>query len=304
MLLPKPMEPIADSLRPTAHGGPGVGIMLGMLGMLGMLAMGCSRPLPHPDESASQAEGPDDLPAEADLPLEVLSYTGILYGWGSSGVGSGPTQFIACDSGELFELSFAAANGDLWNGSCYGEYARLEGRLDRSFAPPRLIIDEIVEARWCEPSDCAGDCVAQYDSCYLENADGENLSPGCEPVLDEWSFYDCGDGSRCNPVHFYATESAGWRDHNCTSALGDGVEGDACEYPAEPGDVDTCAHGYRCWNPSGDLAAPGTCVPYCDLSGEFGPTCAGTCVRCSSTDEWGLCMTGCSGDACNVDAFC
>jgi hypothetical protein len=46
-------------------------------------------------------------------------------------------------------------------------------------------------------------------------------------------------------------------------------------------------------------------VRYCDLNDAADP-CAntGTCVRCSSSDRWGLCMTDCSGDECNVDAFC
>ena len=82
-----------------------------------------------------------------------------------------------------------------------------------------------------------------------------------------------------------------------------GGEGDACEYPADPGDKDTCGQGYRCWNPAGDISQPGTCVAYCDLTGELGPACDGTCVQCSSSER-GLCMSGCSGDDCNVDAFC
>ena len=55
----------------------------------------------------------------------------------------------------------------------------------------------------------------------------------------------------------------------------------------------------------GDLALPGICMPYCDLNDAADP-CAGTgtCVRCSASDRWGLCMTDCSGKECNVDAFC
>lgn len=79
---------------------------------------------------------------------------------------------------------------------------------------------------------------------------------------------------------------------------------DPCEYPAAPGDVDTCGKGLRCWNAAGDLSQPGVCVPYCDLSGELGPACDGTCVQCSSSER-GLCVSGCSsGEDCSVDAFC
>ncbi|WP_106087267.1 hypothetical protein [Enhygromyxa salina] len=92
--------------------------------------------------------------------------------------------------------------------------------------------------------------------------------------------------------------------HQCHTLLGQGVEGDACDFPSAPGDVDTCAYGYRCWNPEGDIAAPGICAPYCDATGKLGDACDGTCVLCSSSDRWGLCMTGCSGDECNVDEFC
>ena len=56
-------------------------------------------------------------------------------------------------------------------------------------------------------------------------------------------------------------------------------------------------------NAAGDVKQPGVCVPYCDPTGEVGPACDGTCVQCSG-DNRGLCMQGCSGDDCNVDAFC
>src|SRR5690606_441469 len=136
----------------------------------------------------------------------------------------------------------------------------------------------------------------EYDSCYEEN----ERYP-CDP-LASFGAESC-PGFRCNPVHFWATEEAGWMETRCAELLGDGQAGDACGYPEAPWEIDTCAHGLRCWNAAGDIKQPGVCVPYCDPTGELGPTCDGTCVQCSGDDR-GLCVQGCTGDACNVDAFC
>jgi hypothetical protein len=69
------------------------------------------------------------------------------------------------------------------------------------------------------------------------------------------------------------------------------------------GEVDDCAHGYRCWNASGDTSEPGTCVAYCDIDGELGPTCNGACIPCSATER-GLCLTECGGADCRSRDFC
>ena len=177
-----------------------------------------------------------------------------------------------------------------------GVYQRVRGQLDRSVDPPVLIIEDTLEARWSEPDDCVVDWMPVYDSCYQEN----ERSP-CDPLWTE-SLGSC-QGGRCNPVRFWATEEAGWMETRCAGLLGNGKAGDPCEYPEDPWEVDTCAHGLRCWNAAGDIKQPGVCVPYCDLTNELGPVCEGTCVQCSGDDR-GLCMQGCTGDDCNVDAFC
>ena len=171
------------------------------------------------------------------------------------------------------------------------------GHFDRRFDPPRVIIAETLEARWCEPTDCGGDCQPDYDSCLHEYTE-HDVYWDCDPVLDP-----CSPSHKCSPVRFYATENAGWMHSVCKGLIGEGIAGDPCEYPAAPGDVDTCGKGLRCWNAAGDLSQPGVCVPYCDLSGELGPACDGTCVQCSASER-GLCVSGCSGEDCSVDAFC
>src|SRR5690606_11328204 len=132
-----------------------------------------------------------------------------------------------------------------------------------------LIIEDTLEARWAESDDCVVDWMPVYDSCYQEN----ERSP-CDPLWTEGTL-SC--GGRCNPVRFWATQEAGWMETQCRPLLGDGQTGDPCEYPEDPWEVDTCAHGLRCWNAAGDIKQPGVCVPYCDLTGELGPTCEGTC---------------------------
>jgi hypothetical protein len=90
----------------------------------------------------------------------------------------------------------------------------------------------------------------------------------------------------------------------CTGDEGDGVAGDACNYTdGQNGEIDDCADGLRCWNPEGDTTQPGTCVAYCDVEGELGPTCDAACIPCSATER-GLCVSGCSGEDCRVDEFC
>jgi hypothetical protein len=290
MQLHKPTEPIAE--RPRTQF-----VRRGLV-CTGLLVLGCSRPPPDSDDDS---QGLPDVPA--DLPNDSTEYEGVLYGIESAY----PTHFWECQTAEQFEMSYAwhpwQEEGEAWMGSCYGVYNRVRGHLDRSFDPPRLFIQETLEARWSTPSDCVFFHEPDYESCALEDdpefPDTEFPMWPCWPVEG-----DCPhDDDRCSPVRFDATEFAGWKDFDCIDApeYPDGP-GDACEYS---GDVDTCLDRWRCWNPDGDLTKPGVCVPYCDLNDAADPCVGtGTCVRCSSSDRWGLCMTDCSGEDCNVDAFC
>ena len=259
--------------------------------MLALLTLGCGPRTPASSDGTDDQSMPD-LPAPSeDLPTE---YVGILYGYN---YGALPTRFVDCDTGEFWEMTYDHSDpGWRWQGSCLGVYNRVRGQLDRSVDPPVVIVEEVLEARWCEPDDCGGECLPVYDSCYQEN----ERSP-CDPLIPDGQG-SCGPDSRCTPVHFFAVE-AGWMETQCRPLLGDGQAGDACEYPEAPWEADTCAHGLRCWNAAGDVTQPGVCVPYCDPTGELGPTCEGTCVQCSGDDR-GLCMQGCTGDDCSVDAFC
>lgn len=270
----KPTEQIAERIK---HLG---------LAVMTWLVAGCMPPGPPGLEADSQPE--------PDLPPETTEFEGILQGIDYHTM---PSRFYECETEELFEISYGPwPDGNVLMGACDGVYNRVRGRLDRSFDPPRLFVDETLEARWSEPDDCSFPSNPWYESCHLETE--QPVISICEPAGPA-----CDGSYKCQPVRFDATEFAGWKHHECLGSIGDGVAGDPCEYP-DGGDLDTCAQGSRCWNADGDLTAPGVCVPYCDLTGQLGPACEGTCVRCSSSVEHGLCMTECSGDDCNVDAFC
>jgi hypothetical protein len=284
MQLHKPTEPIAERRVPFFRRS---------LVCVGLLALGCSRPSVR-DSGEDDSQTLPDLPA--DLPNEPIVYEGILYG---GEFNTYPTQFWECESGEVFEMAYHVWDF-VWKGSCWGVYQRVRGQLDRSFDPPRLLVHETLEERWSTPSDCSFFHQPDYESCVWEDYPEQEFASTCSPVL----FVEDGCGDlRCVPERFAdATEFAGWKHFDCS-----GEEqyisgpGDACEFV---GDSDTCIDHWRCWNPAGDMTMPGVCVPYCDTTGEYESPCEGACVRCSSSDRWGLCMTDCSGDDCNVDGFC
>ena len=278
-------------LKPTELAAEARAPIIGML--LTVLTLGCGPRLPVSDGADEQAT-PDLPPPPDDVPPELTEYEGIVVGVDYHAY---PSHFYACETGELWEMTYDFADpGWRVEGSCRGVFKRLLGVLDRSVDPPVLIIEDTLEARWSEPGECVVERMPEYDSCYQEN----EIHP-CDPLDEEHDL--CNPLARCNPARFWATERAGWMETRCELLLGDGQAGEPCEYPEDPGDVDTCAHGLRCWNPEGEMTQPGICVPYCDPAGDVGPACAGTCVQCSG-DNRGLCVQGCSGDACNVDAFC
>ncbi|KIG13373.1 hypothetical protein DB30_08140 [Enhygromyxa salina] len=77
--------------------------------------------------------------------MEIIEYAGILEGLN---FGAKPSRFALSDSGEFVEWSFPGSRQEeVWSGSCDGVSHRVRGQLDRSFEPPRLIIDEVVESR-------------------------------------------------------------------------------------------------------------------------------------------------------------
>jgi hypothetical protein len=282
----RPTEPIAERDRM-----PLVGMRLICIGLL---MFGCSRP-PPPDSDSDDSQAVPDVPV--DLPSELTEYEGILNGVDFNAV---PSQFWECNSGEKFEITYYDWD-NVWKGSCDGVYQRVRGQLDRNFDPPRLLVQETLEERWSTPSDCSFFDEPDYESCAMESHPDQETAGTCSPV-----FYledSCGY-MRCEPEYFDATEFAGWKHFDCAAEeLATSGPWGECEFV---GISDTCLDHWRCWNPAGDMTMPGVCVPYCDMTGEFESPCDGngTCVRCSSSDRWGLCMTDCSGEACNVDGFC
>jgi hypothetical protein len=268
--------------------------------VLGLLLVACNgRPIGSDGETADGTDSTETSGTPDDMgnPPQT-EWAGILYA--STNFGVVPSRFVECDTGLEFEVGHAAYP-DLpgYSGSCDGVFRRYRGTLDDSVNPPKILVEEWLEARWCEPNECGGGCEPDYDSCYQEM----EVTWQCDPVLD-LDLAGCGD-SKCGPSRFPVVEESGWMHFLCNSNSGPGVTGDPCEYP-EDGPLaeilDTCAHGYRCWNPEGTLDA-GICVPYCDLAGIEGPACAGECVQCSSSER-GLCMTNCTGSECNVEQFC
>jgi hypothetical protein len=284
MQLQKPTEPIAERRVPLFRRG---------LICVGLLALGCSRPS-VPDSGEDDSQTSPDLPA--DLPSELSEYEGILHGLD---YGYLPTRFWECETGEVFEMAYYDWD-HVWKGSCWGVYQRVRGQLDRSFNPPRLLVQETLEERWSTPSDCSFFQEPDYESCADEDHPDDESAYTCQPVF----YLVDPDDLRCEPERFTATEFAGWMHFDLAEeqVATSGPWGE-CEFV---GDSDTCLDHWRCWNPDGDMTMPGVCVPYCDMTGEYESPCdgTGTCVRCSSSDRWGLCMTDCSGDDCNVDGFC
>jgi hypothetical protein len=247
------------------------------------------------DESTNSTETTGTPQDMGDPPQ--TEWSGILYA--SLNFGVLPSRFVECDTGLEFEIGNAEyPELPSFSGSCDGVFRRYRGTLDDSVDLPRIFVEEWLEARWCDPDECGGGCEPDYSSCYLEMEQTE-----CDPV--DGALPPCSDVRVCRPVPFSLGDVAGWMHHVCFSPEGDGTTGFPCEYPdagAVTGSVDTCAHGYRCWNPEGTLDA-GVCVPYCDMEGLEGPACDGECVQCSSSER-GLCMTDCVGDECNVEDFC
>jgi hypothetical protein len=279
MQLHRPTEQIAERARIP---------LVGMhLVCVGLLVLGCSRP-PPPDADDDDSQALPDIPL--DLPNEATEYEGILY---SFGFRVEPTQFWECESGEVFDMAY--------KGSCDGVYQRVRGHLDRSFDPPRLLVQETLEARWATPSDCVSFLEPDYESCISEDHDAQETAYTCPPVFHLVDSEDF----RCEPQRFDASEFAGWKHFDLSIKEEPAMSGPwgECEFV---GDSDTCLDHWRCWNAAGDMTMPGVCVPYCDMTGELQSPCDGngTCVRCSSSDRWGLCMTDCTGDDCNVDGFC
>ncbi len=262
------------------------------LACCGLLVLGCSS---SPRSDAEESGNLPDVPA--DLPSEPIEYEGIIHGVNFN---AEPTQFWECKTGEKFEMAYGDWD-NVWKGSCWGVYQRVRGQLDRNYDPPRLLIEETLEARWSTPEDCSFFDEPDYKSCAIEdNPDSEFPKTSCPPDEDL-----CLHDDRCSPVRFgNATEYAGWKTFDCVDMPKPALAGPfgVCEFS---GDLDTCIDTYRCWNPDGDLALPGVCMPYCDLNDAADPcTGTGTCVRCSASDRWGLCLPNCSGEECHVDAFC
>jgi hypothetical protein len=283
--------------RPTeqnAKRGP-ITLVCPCLMCVGLLGFGCSRPNSR-DSGDGNSQAVSDVPA--DLPIESTEYEGILYG---TNYGAVPTRFWECKSGEVFNMAYQDWE-HVWEGSCYGVYQRVRGQLDRHYDPPRLLIEETLEARWSTPADCGFFLEPDYESCATEDyPDSEYPKLPCWPAVPASCPYQT--IPHCAPVRFYAAEFAGWKTFDCLDEMENpDAPGQSCEYV---GDIDTCADQSRCWNPEGDLTVPGTCMRYCDLNDAADPCIGtGTCVRCSASDRWGLCLPNCSGEECNVDAFC
>jgi hypothetical protein len=147
-----------------------------------------------------------------------------------------------------------------------------------------LIVDELLEVRLCEPSDCGGAPLCNPDDFYCWQG------YYCSPLLQE-----CAEGERCIPsrddLPFKPPLAI------CTPIAATPLQvGDPCLVWGglpEPM-VDECDRGLMCV-PLEDGDTQGICRAFCDPAGVEGPVCNGNCAPCNPGGQYdaGLCFEDC-----------
>jgi hypothetical protein len=190
------------------------------------------------------------------------------------------STFVPCGTNDHFCV------GGNWGDYplCNGSFVRLRGYPDPedthgfidSPCSGLMIIEEVLDARYCEPGDCGGEPACTPPICHGVHQ--------CDPVQQ-----DCPRGMKCQPL--VKSELQGDRWELCVDLPEDPLSvGTACTV-----DDDACDAGLRCWSPDG-ASNDGTCVEICGLAN---PVCAETCAPCLH-DNHGLCVC----DGCSAEAFC
>jgi hypothetical protein len=138
-----------------------------------------------------------------------------------------------------------------------------------------LNIDELLEARPCEPTDCEASCPGPI-SCSSE----------CDAAAQ-----DCPDGEKC--VARASEGPLNAHPRQCQPLPPAPLaEGEACTVAAAT-DVryDDCDAGLHCWAEEPGPTT-GLCVPFCHL--DYPETCPDDCVPCSfGYGDEGLCLPDC-----------
>lgn len=191
------------------------------------------------------------------------------------------TLLRLCD-GSVYALG--GDTEDLWR--CRGAYARVRGTVlecPGGCSQDVITIDEVLEARLCEPSDCGGTSCAALacaDECQL---DGE-----------------CSEGSKCVP---WAPPGVPYAGRRCVEIAGDPVGvGEACsEDPTMPW-VDDCEASSMCTGVD-PKTSTGTCTRICHDDDECGDD--EHCVVTNDGDV-NMCLRSCNpfADACPVGSSC
>lgn len=257
------------------------------------------------DGADEETTTPEDAPSPEDLPPqpEQGTWEGLLElcepDWFPPPVLY--SHFLPCGSDERWRIEgepiwpvngctaiWVVASGTLVHdpGTCLFEGAPDHERV--------LIVDELLEVRLCEPSDCGGSplCEPETFDCWH--------TPGCWPLMD-----DCPEGERCI-AHDYDEEFDFDPPHTqCVSLARTPLQvGEPCLVWDPFGDnFDECDKGLLCV-PLADGDPEGTCRAFCDPAGVYLPPCNGNCAPCHPAADHGagLCFEDCPN--CEATPYC
>jgi hypothetical protein len=186
-----------------------------------------------------------------------------------------------CD-GSLYTLG--GDTEDLWR--CSGAYAHLRGTVlecPGGCSKSVVSIDEVLEARLCEPTDCGGTSCAALACADECEQDGQ-----------------CSEGAKCVP---WAPAGMPYAGRRCVEIAGDPVGvGEACrEDPTMPW-VDDCEASSMCTGVD-PKTSTGTCTRICQHDDE----CADD-ERCvvSNAQDFNACLRVCNplDETCPIGSMC
>jgi hypothetical protein len=145
-----------------------------------------------------------------------------------------------------------------------------------------LDVDELLEARACEPTDCEAGCTGPV---------------WCEAHCSG-AGQECPWGEKCVARAYEGLPDV--HPRRCVPLPPEPVaEGEACTVASATDEgYDDCDRGLHCWAEE-PTATTGVCVPFCYPGAP--ETCPSDCVECS-LDYEGLCLSDCPG--CDLSHSC
>jgi hypothetical protein len=174
---------------------------------------------------------------------------------------------------------------------CGGTFAHVRGTVhypaDSCF--PFLAVDEVVESRACDPTDCAAPCEAEPNCLWFTE---------CSTQAQ-----DCPEGTKCGPtISEYRTVYDG---AGCSALVAQpDAAGDPCVVYNLATGHDSCEAGSACLGSS--EVDSGVCTPFCSGS-DLDPSCPPdrSCVV-TGGGALSLCLTLCDPQAsdCPVGSSC